>query len=253
MLLLQSANTAFAQEKPPFIGKINSDNINIRADSTVSSEAICNVDKGQNLEVVSESYEWYKVKLPKNAPSFIKKSLVSVIENKADNTLEANSAAQIRTAVVARDKVNIRLHPSESSPILGQANKNEVINILQDREAWFKIEPIDNSFGWINKKFVTKGTGTKQEITDKDKITAPPELPQENVTIEGIISPYGMVVKRPATHKLITSDKKIFLLTGNKKSLDALNYHKVRITGKIISPSREKYPVIEIKILETAD
>ena len=125
-----------------FQGEINANNINIRSDSTVSSKIICIANNGEPVEVVKELYEWYRVRLPKTAPSFIKKNLVSIIDEK--------------TAKVIKDNVNIRLRPSESSPILGKAAKNEVINILEEKGEWYKIEPLNNSFGWVNKKFVNK-------------------------------------------------------------------------------------------------
>ncbi len=75
----------------------------------------------------------------------------------------------------------------------------------------------------------------------------------KNTIIEGIIKPYGIVFKRPATHKLITSDNKIFLLKGNKKSLDQLNYHRVKVIGKVTGPDSQKYPIIEIEKIEELD
>ena len=65
-----------------FHGEINTNNINIRSDSTVISKVICVSSKGEPVEVVKESYEWYKIRLPKTAPSFIKKNLVSLIDEK---------------------------------------------------------------------------------------------------------------------------------------------------------------------------
>lgn len=254
LLSLHFTAIALSQEKLLLVGEVNSDSINIRSDSTVSSEIICSVNKGERLEVVSELYEWYRVRLPKNAPSFIKKNLVNIIEDK--------NITQPRAAEVLKDKVNIRLHPSESSTILGRVNKNEIINILQDKGEWFKIEPVNNSFGWINKKFVSRAADTTlskikktkyvQKAEDENKTITPVVVtPGEDIIIEGTISPYGMVLRRPATHKLTTEDKQIFLLTGNKKGLDALNYHKVKVKGKVINLPKQKYPIIEVAVLET--
>jgi len=240
-----------------FQGEINANNINIRSDSTVSSTIICIANNGEPVEVMRESYGWYRVRLPKTAPSFIKKNLVTIIDEK--------------TAKVIKDNVNIRLKAGESSPILGKADKNEVINILEERGEWYKIEPLNNSFGWVNKKFVNKADTINkkeevklaQEISAKggpasgwkkeNKIADEKASQEENATIEGIIKPYGKVIKRIATHKLITADNNILLLKGNKGSLDSLNYHKVRITGKLIHPKNQKHTIIEILKIEALD
>ena len=240
-------NICIAGDSTLFQGIVNADKINIRSDSTVSSQIICNLNKGKRVEVVKELYDWYKIKLPKNAPSFIRSDMISAINDK--------------TARVIKDKVNIRLKPNESSPVLGRVDKNEIINILKTRDGWYGIEPVINSFGWINKKFVDKlpskeiftetKTATVDNIdeakTDKilDKIAD-----QENIAVEGIIMPYGKFFKRQATHKLTSQDGKLFLLKGNKKSLNTFNYRKVKIVGKLTNLAKQKYPIIEISSIE---
>lgn len=232
----------FAQSGAGFTGEVNADNINIRTDSTVASEEICGIDKGRQVEVVSELYDWYKIRLPKNAPSYIKNNFVSISEDKPADSIDKFKNIDIeggRNAKVSADRVNIRLSPGESSAILGRAAKDEAITILQEKGDWYKIEPIHNSFGWINKKFVNKAAVVKKQV-----------LPSENVTIEGTIKPYGIFIKLTATHKLITSDNNIFLLKGDKKSLDAFNRHKAKVTGKLISPDNGKLPMIEVEKIE---
>ena len=83
----------------------------------------------------------------------------------------------------------------------------------------------------------------------ENKTDAEEKIRKNNVTLEGIIKPYGKIINRIATHKLIAPKNKIYLLYGNKAALDALNYHKVKIVGKFIDAPREKYPVVEISML----
>ncbi|MDD4979965.1 MAG: SH3 domain-containing protein [Candidatus Omnitrophica bacterium] len=228
-------------------GIINANDINVRSDSTVSSRIICKINKGDKVEVVRELYEWYKIRMPKTAPSFIKKTLVTVIEN--------------NTAKVLKDNVNIRMQPSESSWILGRADKNEVVNILEDKGGWYKIEPVNDSFGWIHKSFVDKAS-VADEITQEAKLTPPQEkeaavinkepVLDETIILEGIVKPYGKVFRRNATHKLITPDKKVFFLKGNKENLDNLNYCRVKVTGKLIN-IKGPNPVVEITKIEALD
>lgn len=258
-ILFNASNILCAGEPVPFTGEVNANNINIRSDSTVSAEIICKSAKGERLEVVSERYDWYKIRLPKQAPSFIKKNLVAGIEDKPADSfdkLKASGNELIKNAKVIKDRVNIRLTPSESSPILGKVDRNEVLTVLEDKGGWYKIEPVNNSFGWISSKFIS--------VVRLPIAAAKPEPPQtqqqaisvtegKNTIIEGIIKPYGIVFKRPATHKLITSDNKIFLLKGNKKSLDQLNYHKVKVIGKLTGPDSQKYPIIEVEKIEALD
>jgi uncharacterized protein YgiM (DUF1202 family) len=146
-----SASMMNSENKPiVFEGVINIHNANVRSDATVNSKIICKINKGDIVEVVRELYGWYKIRLPKTAPAFIKKNLVSLLNEK--------------TARVLKNNVNIRLEPSESSWILGKASQNEVVHILKDLGEWYKIEPINNSFGWIHKKLVDEVTNINKEV-----------------------------------------------------------------------------------------
>lgn len=258
---LQESAVTPKQKTILFLGEINADNINVRSDSTTSSKIICILNKGEYIEVTKELYEWYKIKLPKTAPSFIRKDLVELIEIDG------------KIAKVTKNNVNIRFAPDESSAILGRADINEVINIISETPQWYRIEPIDNTFGWIHKKFVDgpemihekraqtqtayplpKERDSRLRIMKKEnKIRPVATLTNETLTIEGVIKPYGKVVKRIATHKLITADKEVFLLKGNKENLDVLIYHKVKITGKPLQEKAQKYTTIEILKIEALD
>lgn len=236
-----------------FKGEINSDNINIRQDSTVNAPIICNVDKDSRVEVISDFYEWYRIRLPKFAPSYIKKSLVECIFYEEP---QINRACQ--NGRVLKDRVNVRLSPNENSPILGQIDKNETVNIIQEESDWYKIEPIKESFGWIHKKFVSPVTTEVEEPVNetsspKDNKIKDIAAPEESITVNGLITPYGKIIKRIATHKLLSADKEVFLLKGEKRSLDAYNYRKAKVTGKRVVLPKQKYPLIEVKILEEID
>ena len=238
--------TVFADTFAAFTGQINAAGINVRVDATVGAEVICTLTKGELVEVVREAYDWYKIRLPKEAPSYIKKNLLEC------NNVNADFAAvsgKCLSAKVIKDRVNIRLAPSESSWILGKVDKDTVVNVIADEAGWYKIHPVYQSYGWVNKKFVNKEVVALQKQDALVKVTATPKL-GDQVAVEGKVSPYGIVLWRKATHKLITSENKIYFLKGDRKSLDSLNYRKVKVTGKIISLTANKYPIIQIDIIE---
>jgi uncharacterized protein YgiM (DUF1202 family) len=248
--------TSLAEDFKSFCGEVNTDNINIRCDATINSEVICKVNKGESTEVVSEFYEWYKIRLPKDAPSFIKKDLVTIIEKEGTQSPGLISpvediAQEKQIAKVIKENVNIRLSPSESAAIIGKVNKNELVNILKDEGKWYKITPPSNSFGWVHKKFINKKSPLiKTEQLPESKLTESTKTSQDKISFIGIIEPYGKIFKRRGTHKFLTEDNKVFLLKGDKKILDNLNYRKVKITGRLIDTFRKEMPVIEIESLE---
>ncbi|MCX5693549.1 MAG: SH3 domain-containing protein [Candidatus Omnitrophica bacterium] len=239
----------FANDFTAFTGQINTSGINLRVDSTVGAAVICTLSKGDLIEVVGEVYDWYKVRLPKEAPSYIKKNLLECNNVNADF---ASSAGKCLSARVIKDRVNIRLGPSESTWILGKLDKATVVNIIADEGQWYKVAPAYQSYGWVNKKFINKEVVVfkKQEptVNPVDSVKLGDQL-----VVEGKVSPYGIVLWRKATHKLITPENKIYFLKGDRKGLDSLNYHKVKVTGKLISPVQSKYPILQIDIIEASN
>lgn len=244
-----------------FRGRINSPDINIRADSTVNSEIIYKLDKGEGVEVTGELYDWYKIKLPQKAPAFIRKDLVMLLEEK-NIASASNISVEKRKAKISKSRVNVRLKPSESSAILGKLDKDEVIDILGEIKDWYRIVPPADSFGWVHKKFVEKIACS----SDYECYGCPPSLSQprrggdkltagDKLTVTGIVKPHGRIFKSQSTHALVNEEGKImFMLKGNKKVLDTLNNRKVRITGKgIKEKGKADYLVIEIEKIEALE
>ena len=233
---------SYAQDSG-FSGEINSSGINLRTDATTTSAVLFVLDKGEKVEVVLGQFGWYKVRLPKIVSVYVKKNLVECIKS-TEIPAVSTADAPVKKCVSAKilgDRVNIRSKPSESAPIVGIVDKNEIVNVVSETGDWYKIEPIQNSFGWVNKKFI-------------DKVVPPPakENDEQLPVFTGTVQPYGVVFMRSATHKLVTADNKIYLLKGNRVTLNALNRQQVRVIGKIISVPSAKYPIIEIKIIEAA-
>ena len=142
-------NPCFPKNNISFKGEVTENNINIRTDSTVSAEVITTVNRGIKLDVVRELYDWYRVILPSSSPAYIRQDLLECIQR--DDALKSCSKAK-----VAKEKVNVRLKPDETSAIIGKANKDETVTVVGETKGWFKIRPTENCLGWINKKFVEK-------------------------------------------------------------------------------------------------
>jgi uncharacterized protein YgiM (DUF1202 family) len=244
MVCFSLSGIAFADTFDVFTGQINAHGINVRVDATVGAEVICTLTKGELVEVVWGAYDWYKIRLPKEAPVYIKKDLL--VCNDVNANFASNSGKCL-SAKVIKDKVNIRLKPTESAWILGKVDKATVVEIIADEEGWYKIHPVYQSYGWVNKKFVNKEVVLFQKQEALVKRIDSAKL-GEQLVVEGKVSPYGIVLWRKATHKLSTPENKIYFLKGGRRSLDSLNYHKVKVTGKLISLG--KYPIIQIDIIE---
>lgn len=256
LCLFALISTALAEDVPRFWGEINGDDINIRADSTLNAIVLCKASRGEKVEVVSERYDWYKIKLPRSVPAYVKKDLVEVMVNLS--TLQPNQPVapvlSEQTAKVLKDNVNIRFSPSESAAIIGQVKQNEVVRIQEEQSGWYRINPPDSCFGWVHKQLVKKSTSPI--VAEKPTVQAGEKsVLSADGTIEamGVIQPYGMVFMRKATHKLITADKKVYLLKSEKKTLDSLNQRKVKVFGKVSGDPAQNNPLIIVDKIEVVN
>jgi len=233
-----------------FSGEINEDKVNVRVDSTIASEVICRLNRTDVVEVVRESYDWYKIRLPKQVPSFVREDLVLKTNDKSGKVLKEN--------------VNVRLHPSEGAPIIGKADKDEAVDIAGEKSGWLQISAVERSFGWIHKKFVNKITAAVPPSPTQKIVKAPATSPEPEkivistaqdgmIVVEGIVEPRGKIFKRKSSHKLVAPGNKMFFLKGNIANLNAVCYHKVRVTGTLIPSGQETSPEIEITKLEILD
>jgi len=220
---------------------VNDYNVNVRSDSAVTSPIICIMNKGEHVEIVSKAYEWYKIRLPKEAPSYIKREFLVMLDDK--------------TAKVSGSSVNVRLKDDDSSPIIGKVKENEVVSVLEESRDWCRIVPVNNSFGWIHSRFVYKLQQKESVLpvktSEEPSVEQASPKAQEEIIVQGVVRP--KTIKRIATHKLITADNDVFLLKGNKESLDALNYRKAKISGKRVDLPQQEYPLIEITKMEALD
>lgn len=147
---------SYAEDSFPFAGEINSEGINMRSDATVASTEICHLQKKTRVEVIRESYGWYKVRLPQDVPCYINKDMADCIVTSQPGTGQAQINKECQTVRVIRDNVNLRLSPTQSSPILGRAEKGEILTVIKETGSWYKVSGAKNAFGWINKRFVTR-------------------------------------------------------------------------------------------------
>ena len=174
-LLVSFCSAAFADDFRPILGEVSSNNINIRTDATTGSEIICTAAKGEKVEADMELYEWYRIRLPKQAPAYVKKTFFECPGKEPPRPAKNSSGeTPCLSAKATGNNVNIRLRPAENSPILGKIRAEETVKILSEEGDWFKIEPPLNSFGWIHKKFVNRlpeapAPETLQEQTPKTK------------------------------------------------------------------------------------
>ncbi|MFH1360551.1 MAG: SH3 domain-containing protein [Candidatus Omnitrophota bacterium] len=251
--------TVHGEEKFPFLGQMTTDRVNVRAGQSVNYERLCQLNKNDEVVVVGKSFSWYKIKLPSQADAFISAQYVERVRE---------NIGKITTSLV-----NIRAGKGEPHTVLGQMKEGALVNILAKIDDWYKIEPTDESFGWVNEKFVAlksyslpaprvvqlpsrsvyqnkqEPPETQIEVRSKSKPAIKKEQP-EPFAATGYIEDLGRVVPdRDIRYKLMIDGEVAYYLKVPRHIIDYFVHYKARVQGKLMDDSQKtyEYPVIIVE------
>lgn len=265
--LLLSVATAFADEKFPFMAEVSSSGVNIRAGQHLNFEKLCRLNKGDQVIVVARSYSWYKIKLPLGSKSFISQNYVQLTDDK--------------TGTVSANRVNVRAGPDPNTTALGQLKKGAGVKILEKLPGWYRIEPVDETYGWVSDQYLTFKSNSIPAVINPPAQTppnpppvalpvapSPPVAPisseaKETITSEKVLIPATSnavfvsgriaVLEDPKAagdihYKLIIDNQTAYYLEAGKKNMDEFVPYQVMVEGAMKEDLLHLYlyPVIVI-------
>ena len=265
--LLLSTTRVSADEKFPFLAEISSSSVNIRSGQHLNFEKLCRLNKGAQVIVVARSYSWYKIKLPLEAKSFISQNYVQLTND--------------RTGVVSANRVNVRAGPDPNTTTLGQLKKGAAVKILEKLPGWYRIEPVDEIYGWVSDQYITfKSNSIPASITPLAQTPPnpvavvlqvvpsvaaapiPPEV-KETITSEKVPIPSVLnavfvsgriaVLEDPKAagdihYKLTIDNQTAYYLEAGKKNMDEFVPYQVMVEGAMKEDPHHfyLYPVIMV-------
>lgn len=126
----------------PGDGVIKGSNVNVRGRPTLKSEVVSQLQAGDRVNVleeitltkppVGEPGKWLKIKLPKGRPVWVHSLYV-------DGT----------TRAVKATRLNLRSGPGENYSVLGRIPQGTVVNLLETKDQWLKIEPPADAYAFL--------------------------------------------------------------------------------------------------------
>jgi len=245
--------SVFAQvkdhERFPFLGKIVSDNVNVRAGQSANFEKLGALKKDAQIVVIDKSYSWYKIKLPIYIRNYISKKFVKIIRDGVGE--------------VTGDRVNVRAKPVLGSTVVGQANTGMLVRTLIVEKDWYEIEPLEKSYGWVLAEYVnffsndippprvvqlpTKNIYVRKRMAEKRarEQQAAKEVKLEKFEAEGIVIGLGdKSVSKDIRHSLVIDGDTSYFLKGYRTIIDGFLQHRVVIEGYKEKEKRHNKSVI---------
>lgn len=141
---------------PPLLapepGVSRQDNVNVRGQAKISSEAIARLKKGEAVTVLEEvtlkkpaqdePARWYKIALPAKVPVWVHSQYIDGA-----------------TSTVKPKKLNLRGGPGENFSVLGTLAKGDAVKSIDTKGDWIKIETPTNAFGFVAAHLIERTPG----------------------------------------------------------------------------------------------
>lgn len=167
--------------------KVNVDTANLRETADENSKILKQLSLNDNLEVVEETGDWYKVK-NSNVTGYVRKDLVTV-ENKKENTNTSNTSntqnsentsiantenksEETTNEQIVVEDTKLKIVPTINSTDIIDVKKDEKVTVIETINGWVCVQK-DNTKGWIRKdKLASKTdetTTNKEEANNQEK------------------------------------------------------------------------------------
>lgn len=184
-----------APAKPAFVEKtvallpgaatVEAKNVNVRGRSTIVSEPLAKLNKGDTVMVIEQvenkwakgddMKQWAHITYPSNAPVWIFASFVD--SNK----------------VVTVPKLNLRGGPGENFSIVGRLTKGATVNEIITKGEWMQIQPTPGCSAFVAAIFL------KQDASAVAVVSAVPSVPPASTNVITDIEPTVAQVADAAT------------------------------------------------------
>ena len=167
-------------------GTVTTGELRLRKENSTSSEILELLEENQEVEILSEDEDWYKVKVNKQV-GYVNKQYVRVNENRniisnettsnENKTEENNEENKNETVETTEVKLNseatlnsdsqIRIIPLVSGDIINTATENQKVTIASTLGAWSYIQN-DEISGWILTQDLTISETNTQNTAEQE-------------------------------------------------------------------------------------
>lgn len=153
--------------------------LNVRYGPGLSHEILTQVQEDDQLQILGEENQWYKVRLSNNNIGWVASWLVENEEVSVENRVMGR---------VTGNQVNIRQFSTTDSATIGTVHLNEEYQILYAENDWIQIL-FNNRVAWIHSDYIERTdtsvtTESVQDVTQRIRIGMGPTNLRESPTVD---------------------------------------------------------------------
>ncbi len=174
----------FANKAQASTGKVDTETLNLRKEASTSADILKLLSQNDEVEIISESDGWYKVKY-ENIEGYVSKDYIKVKDNEepktetATNTNSTNNDTVGTTMTIDVEKAAIKILPLINSNTIGMLKKGDTVTVVSKANKWTFIQT-DNISGWIVSGIDTTKSNDDNNDTIKSEENEPTEEPEDN-------------------------------------------------------------------------
>ena len=144
---------------------VNVSSVNVRSSASTDGKVITRASRGENVEVLGSSGDWYKVKYS-GETGYIRKDML--VEGKT-----ATSSSSTPTATVTGSSVNIRKSASTGAVVLKRVEKGTVLEAVSISDGWVKVK-YSGETGYVSADYVkvsglSSSSGSSEKLKEMDE------------------------------------------------------------------------------------
>ena len=140
VLAINSSEASAAQ-----IGVVKTSALNVRSGAGTNHSIIGKLYKGDKVDILDSSNNWYKVKLSNGKIGWA-----------SSQYIETNHSANSQNnGTINTSALNVRQGAGTNYSIIGKLYKGDVVNILSSSNGWYKIKLSNGSTGWVSSQYIT--------------------------------------------------------------------------------------------------
>lgn len=208
----------FANKVQASTGKVDTETLNLRKEASTSADILKLLSQNEEVEIISESNGWYKVKY-KNIEGYVSKDYIKLSneESNTETTTNKNSIDNSNTVgttmTIDIEKTAIKILPLINSNTIGTLKKGDTVTVISKANKWTFIQT-DNISGWIISEIdTTKIDNSENDITkpEENKPTEEPKDDSDEVIYDNNVTKYinalsVYIRKEPSTSaEIVTS------------------------------------------------
>ncbi|MGL5329500.1 MAG: SH3 domain-containing protein [Peptostreptococcaceae bacterium] len=207
-------------------GTVNTSALNVRSGAGTSYSVIGKLYKGDKVDILSYSNNWYKIKLSNGKIGWCSSQYITVGSSNGNDNNNTEKPESGKSGTVNTSSLNVRSGAGTNYSIIDKVYKGDKVDILTSSNSWYKVKLSNGKTGWCSSQYIT--IGSSSDNNNDNNNTEKPESGKS-----GVVNTSSLNVRSGAGTNYSIIDK---VHKGDKVDILASSnsWYKVKLSnGKI--------------------